>query len=65
MIFSQTSFCTKFLVLNFDINIYAEREMYNEFLLLSDQYKLKAYIKALYPKENISELNSWLPDTFY
>lgn len=43
-------------LLNFDINIYAEREMYNEFLLLSDQHKLKAYIKALFPKENISEL---------
>lgn len=43
-------------VLSFVVNIYTAGGMANEFSLLSDQYHLKEYIKALYPNEDVGEL---------
>ena len=43
-------------LLDFVVNIYADESVYNEFSLLSDQYKLKEYIKELYSSEDVSEL---------
>lgn len=43
-------------LLSFTINIYADRGMYNEFTLLSDQRKLKEYIRELYCDEEVSDL---------
>ena len=43
-------------LLSFVINIYADSGMYNEFSLLSDQYKLKMFIRELYGNEDVSDL---------
>lgn len=43
-------------LLSFVINIYSEQSGYNEFLLLSDQRKLKEYIRNIYSGEDIGEL---------
>lgn len=43
-------------LLNFTVNIYSSEGMSNEFSLLSNQYRLKEYIKALYPNDDVSEL---------
>ena len=43
-------------LLSFVVNIYADRGMYNEFSLLSDQQKLKEYIRSNYPNEDVNEL---------
>lgn len=43
-------------LLCFVINIYDEQGMHNEFSLLSDQYKLKEFIKELYGNEEVSDL---------
>lgn len=43
-------------LLNFVINIYSAGGMANEFSLLSDQYKLKEYIKESYPNDDVNEL---------
>lgn len=40
----------------FIVNIYADSALYNEFTILSDQYKLKEYIQDLYPNDDTSEL---------
>ena len=43
-------------LLSFVINIYSENGMYNEFSLLSDQYKLKEFIRELYGNDDVSDL---------
>ena len=43
-------------LLNFVLNIYTDKGMHNEFSLLSDQQKLKDYIKTYYPNEDVNEL---------
>ncbi len=44
-------------LLSFVINIYSENGMYNEFSLLSDQYKLKEFIRELYGSDDVSDLS--------
>lgn len=43
-------------LLSFVINIYSENGMHNEFSLLSDQYKLKEFIRELYGNDDVSDL---------
>lgn len=43
-------------LLQFTINIYTEKGMYNAFFLLSDQHKLKEYIKGLCSDEEKNDL---------
>lgn len=43
-------------LLSFVINIYAENGMYNEFSMLSDQHKLKEFIKEIYSNDEVSDL---------
>lgn len=44
-------------LLSFVVNIYSENGMYNEFSLLSDQYKLKEFIRELYGSDDVSDLS--------
>jgi len=43
-------------LLSFTVNIYSESDMQNEFALLSDQNKIKKYIRDSYPTDEVSEL---------
>ncbi len=43
-------------LLSFVVNIYSDNGMYNEFSLLSDQYKLKEFIKESYGNDDVSDL---------
>lgn len=43
-------------LLSFVVNIYTDNGMFNEFSLLSDQYKLKEIIRDLYGNDNVSDL---------
>lgn len=43
-------------MLSFVVNIYADNDMFNEFSLLADQYKLKEFIRELYGNDDASDL---------
>ena len=43
-------------LLRFVVNIYSDNEMHNEFSLLSDQYKLKEFIRQSYGNDDVSDL---------